>query len=61
MTKKVILTFYVTLTFDLGHQKLIGLSICYNMRQVGSLYNKWNKSYGQKYYFDLLRDLDLHL
>ena len=60
MAKDVILTFYVTLTFDLGHQKFIGLSIRYNMRQVGSLYDKWNKSYGQRCYFNLLHDLDLH-
>ena len=55
-----ILTFNVTLTLDLGCKKLIFLSISYNMRQVGGLYNKYNKTYGQNCYFDLLHDLDLH-
>ena len=50
MAKNVILTFYMTLTFtfDLGGQKFICLSISYNMRQVGSLHDKWNQSYGQQ-------------
>ena len=54
MAKDVILTFYVTLTFILTlNVKIFGLSIDYNMRQVGSLYAKWNKCYDQKCSFDL--------